>query len=392
MICNNPRSGFIRKNLSGEQTYDSFVPATLPPKPNLEIDDDMTAHLIAVHKKISFLRGRASHIPNLNIFLAMYIRKEALFSSQIEGTQATLDDILDPLLDENLNRDVQDAIDNVAAVQYALDRLRNEHDLPLSLRLLKDTHKVLLQHSRGQNKSPGEFRYTQNWIGPTGCSLQQASFVPPNPSDMKQALYQLELYFHEEDDLDPLIRAALIHYQFETIHPFLDGNGRIGRLLILLYLIDKNIIDSPYLYISYFLKLNRTKYYEYMTSVRTDGTYEAWVKFFLNAAEKAAQDALETIDRLHQLSEDSRVKVMDGVNGKATLVKLEHFMRYLESTPIIEIRRTSSDLGWSFPTTSKYVKRFSDAGILKEVTGRTRGRVFAYDEYLQILRKDMQPL
>ena len=392
MICNNPRSGFIRKNLSGDQAYGSFVPTALPPNPSLEIDADMTAQLLAVHQKLALLKGTARHIPNMNMFLAMYIRKEALFSSQIEGTQATLDDILDPMIDANCNRDVQEAIDNVNAVQYALDQLRDEHGLPVSLRLLKETHKVLLRHSRGQDKSPGEFRYTQNWIGPTGCSLRQASFVPPNPDDMMQALHTLELYLHSNDNLDPLIRAALIHYQFETIHPFLDGNGRIGRLLILLFLLDQKVIDSPYLYISYFLKVNRTQYYEYMTSVRTNGTYEAWVKFFLSATDKATQDALETIERLHQLSESSRDKIMDGVTGKVAQAKLERFMSYLESTPIIEIKQTSSDLGWSFPTTSKYVKRFTDAGILTEVTGRARGRTFAYEQYLSILRKDMQPL
>ena len=352
----------------------------------------MNARLLAVHQKIALLKGTAHHIPNMNMFLAMYIRKEALFSSQIEGTQATLDDILNPMIKENWNRDVQEAIDNVNAIQYALNQICNEHGLPLSLRLLKETHKVLLRHSRGRDKSPGEFRHTQNWIGPTGCSLRHASFVPPNPADMQQALHTLELYFHAEDALDPLIRAALIHYQFETIHPFLDGNGRIGRLLILLFLLDQKVIDAPYLYVSYFLKLNRTQYYEQMTSVRTNGTYEDWVKFFLSAAAEAAQDALETIERLQRLSVSSRCKMMDGVNGKAARSKLERFMDYLESTPIIEIKRTSSDLGWSFPTTSKYVNRFMDAGVLREVTGRARGRVFAYEDYLQILRKDMQPL
>lgn len=392
MICNSQRSGFIRRNLSGDQAYGSFVPAALPPQPNIEIDEEMISQLLVVHQKLALLRGTARHIPNLTMFLSMYVRKEALFSSQIEGTQATLDDILDPMIDGNCNRDVQDAIDNVSAVHYALDQLLDEHGLPLSLRLLKETHKVLLRHSRGQDKSPGEFRYTQNWIGPTGCSLRQASFVPPNPDDMMQALHTLELYFHAEDDLDPLIRAALIHYQFETIHPFLDGNGRIGRLLILLFLIDQKVIEAPYLYISYFLKLNRTQYYEHMTSVRTNGTYENWCKFFLSAAEEAAQDALDTIERMHQLSVSVRARITDGVRGKAALAKLEQFMSYLERTPIIEIKRTSSDLGWSFPTTSKYVKRFTDAGILKEVTGRVRGRAFAYEQYLAILRKDMQPL
>ncbi len=392
MISNSARAGVIRKNLSGDQSYGSFVPTPLPPNPRLALDAEMVEALVAAHQALALLKGTVRYIPNKERLLAMYIRKEALFSAQIEGTQATLDDILDPMIDENCNRDVQDAIDNVNAVQYALDQIEDEHGLPVCLRLLRETHKVLLQHSRGQDKSPGELRTTQNWIGPAGCSLRQAAFVPPNPSDMMEALHALEHYLHTEDELDPLIRAALIHYQFETIHPFLDGNGRIGRLLILLTLIEQKVIDSPYLYISYFLKLNRTEYYEQMSSVRTNGTYEAWVKFFLTAAKQASQDALETIERLHRLSEASRAKVMEGVRGKVALEKLERFVSYLESSPIIEIRQTAATFGWSFPTTSKYVQRFTEAGILKEVTGRVRGRVFAYEAYLAILRKDMEPI
>ena len=245
MISNNPRSGFIRQNLGGAQAYGSFVPASLPPNPSIQLDEEMNALLLAAKTKLAYLKGAARHIPNMEMFLAMYVRKEALFSSQIEGTQATLDDILDPTLDHACNRDILDAVDNVKAVLFAVKQLQDVHGLPLSLRLLRETHKVLLKHSRGQDKSPGDFRHSQNWIGPTGCSLREASYVPPKPDDMTQALNALELYLHAPDALDPLIRAALIHYQFETIHPFLDGNGRIGRLLILLFLIDQKVIDAP---------------------------------------------------------------------------------------------------------------------------------------------------
>ena len=281
MISNNPRSGFIRQNLAGAQSYGSFVPASLPPEPSIEPDEELNGLLLEAKTKLAYL-------------------KEALFSSQIEGTQATLDDILDPMVDHTSNRDILDAVDNVQAVLFAVKQLQDVHGLPLSLRLLRESHKVLLGHSRGKDKSPGEFRHSQNWIGPTGCSLREASYVPPNPDDMMEALNALELYLHVPDELDPLIRASLIHYQFETIHPFLDGNGRVGRLLILLFLMDQQVIDAPYVYISYFLKIHRTQYYEHLTSVRENGTYEAWVKLFLRAAGEAAQDAVESIESFYR--------------------------------------------------------------------------------------------
>lgn len=209
---------------------------------------------------------------------------------------------------------------------------------------------------------------------------------------MMEALNALELYLHVPDELDPLIRASLIHYQFETIHPFLDGNGRVGRLLILLFLMDQQVIDAPYVYISYFLKIHRTQYYEHLTSVRENGTYEAWVKLFLRAAGEAAQDAVESIEKLSALAAASRERILSGVRGTSARAKLEAFLSYLEGAPIIEIKRTASYLGWSFPTTSKYVKLFCEAGILKEVSGRSRGRVFAFEDYLAVLRKDMEPL
>lgn len=392
MISNSPRSGFVRKNLSGDQAYGSFVPAPLPPKPSLDIDSEMHALLLAAREKLACLKGAAQYIPNMGMFLAMHVRKEALFSSQIEGTQATLDDILDPMLDGSSNRDVLEAVDNVKAVVFALDQLKNKQGLPLCLRLLRETHKVLLVHARGKDKSPGEFRHLQNWIGPTGCSIREAAYVPPNPEDMMQSLDALERYMHAEDGLDPLIRAALIHYQFETIHPFLDGNGRIGRLLILLFLLEHQVIEQPYLCISYFLKRHRTQYYEHMTSVRENGTYEAWVKFFLRAAAEAAEDALEVVDKLYALSTANRERILAGVSGTAARGKRERFLSFLERTPIIEIGKTAAALNWSFPTTSKYVRTFVEAGLLKEITGRTRSRVFAYESYLAVLRKDTQPL
>lgn len=346
-----------------------------------------------VLRRLAELKGAAEQIPNMAMFVAMYVRKEALFSAQIEGTQATLDDILDPMVDANANRDVVEALDNVKAMLFAVEQLTSPEGLPLSMRLLRKTHEVLLTHSRGQNKNPGEFRRSQNWIGPTGCNLKEAVYVPPNPEDMDKALNDLELYFHNEDDpLPPLVRAALIHYQFETIHPFLDGNGRIGRLLITLFLLDKEVISAPYLYISYFMKLERTAYYEQMMSVRQNGTFESWIMFFLRAAEKAAEDAQDTIRKLQNLGKVMREHVVKDVKGPVAQKKRLRFLTYLEERPIIEIGRVAADLKWSFPTASKFVKNFVEIGILKEVTGRARSRVYAYDSYLKILRKDMDPL
>lgn len=386
------RSGWVRTNLTGKLAYASFVPADLPPVPPVALDRDMQKLLSLSREKLAELQAEARHIPNVEIFLSMYVRKEALFSSQIEGTQATLDDILDPSIDENGNRDVAEASDNVRAALYAIGQIKSQNGLPLSLRLLKETHRVLLTHARGAEKSPGSFRTTQNWIGPAGCGLRSASYVPPNPEDMTEGLYALESYIHDESDLDPLLRAGLIHYQFETIHPFADGNGRIGRLLILLFLLEQGVISEPYLYVSYFLKLNRTRYYDALMNVREKGDYESWLKFFLHASYAAAEDALHTIEKLRDVKAKSANAVLAGCSGTARRAKRLAFLEYLEKRPIIEIGRTAEELGWSFPTTSKYVKDFMAAGILTETTGRRRSRIFSYEPYLTVLRKDTEPL
>lgn len=234
----------------------------------------------------------------IELFVSMYVRKEALMSSQIEGTQATLEDVLDPLIEANTNRNVADVVNYIKATEFAINRLQ---ELPLCNRLIKETHAVLMSDVRGQEKSPGAFRYSQNWIGGQGSTLKNARYIPPAPEDMTEAMSDLEKYINADDDLDALIRAALIHYQFETIHPFLDGNGRVGRLLITLFLMEKKVLTTPALYISYFLKKNRVEYYDRMTEVRAKGNYEQWVKFFLQALIESAEDATATIDELISL-------------------------------------------------------------------------------------------
>ena len=377
----NNRAGHYKSNLSGEMTYKSFVPNPLPPSPPIELTEDMIALLVKANSQLAVLESVATRIPNVELFVSMYVRKEALMSSQIEGTQATLEDVLDPMLDANTNRNVADVVNYIKATEFAINRLQA---LPLCNRLIKETHAVLMKGVRGQEKSPGEFRYSQNWIGGQGSTLKNARYIPPSPDDMLDAMSDLEKYINADDDLDALIRTALIHYQFETIHPFLDGNGRVGRLLITLFLMEKRVLSTPALYISYFLKKNRVEYYDRMTEVRTKGNYEQWVKFFLQAIMESAKDATATIDELIALH-DANVSVISKLGRAAKNVML--VFNYLESNPIIEIRKTSEDLGITFNTTSSAVNRLVDADILVQTSNNSRNRTFAYEAYLDILRK-----
>lgn len=377
----NNRAGHYKSNLSGEMAYKSFVPNPLPPAPPIELTEDIIALLVKANSQLAVLESVATRIPNVELFVSMYVRKEALMSSQIEGTQATLEDVLDPMLDANTNRNVADVVNYIKATEFAINRLQT---LPLCNRLIKETHAVLMEGVRGQEKSPGEFRYSQNWIGGQGSTLKNARYIPPSPDDMLDAMSDLEKYINADDDLDSLIRAALIHYQFETIHPFLDGNGRVGRLLITLFLMEKKVLSTPALYISYFLKKNRVEYYDRMTEVRTKGNYEQWVKFFLQAIMESAEDATATIDELIALH-DANVSVISKLGRAAKNAML--VFNYLESNPIIEIRKTAEALGITFNTTSSAVNRLVDAGILVQTSDNSRNRTFAYEAYLDILRK-----
>jgi Fic family protein len=375
------RAGSLRNNLSGEALYQSFVPNPLPPIPEIRMDGEMIKALVDANKSLASLENISSRIPNMDLFVSMYVRKEALMSSQIEGTQATLEDILDPIMEKNANRNVTDVVNYIKATEYAVNRLQT---LPLCNRLIKETHAVLMENVRGQEKSPGEFRCSQNWIGGQGSTLKNARYIPPCPEDMTNAMSDLEKYINSDDGLDLLIRAALIHYQFETIHPFLDGNGRVGRLLITLFLMDKKVLTTPALYISYFLKKNRIEYYDRMTEVRRKGNYEQWVLFFLTAILESSQDAIHTIDELTKLHEEN-VRVVENMGRARINVKV--LFEYLESNPIIDIGKTADALGLSYNTVSSAVKRLVDAGVLIQTEDAARNRTFAYEDYLDILRK-----
>ena len=377
----NSRAGHYKSNLSGEMAYKSFVPSPLPPAPPIELTEDIVSLLVKANSQLAVLESVATRIPNVELFVSMYVRKEALMSSQIEGTQATLEDVLDPMLEANTNRNVADVVNYIKATEFAIERLKT---LPLCNRLIRETHAALMEGVRGQEKNPGEFRHSQNWIGGQGSTLKNARYIPPAPDDMLDAMSDLEYYVNADDELDTLIRAALIHYQFETIHPFLDGNGRVGRLLITLFLMEKKVLTTPALYISYFLKKNRVEYYDRMTEVRTKGNYEQWVKFFLQAIMESAEDATATIDELIVLH-DANVTIISKL-GRAAKNAILVF-NYLESNPIIEIRKTAEALGITFNTASSAVNRLVDAGILFQTSDTSRNRTFAYEAYLDILRK-----
>lgn len=374
------RSGEYISNLSGKAMYKSFRPAPLPPA--IDMDNEMILLLTGATKALATLDTLSSHIPNMNLFVSMYVRKEALLSSQIEGTQATLEDVLDPLIEKNANQNVADVVNYIKATEFALERM---NELPICNRLIKETHAVLMSGIRGQEKNPGEFRTSQNWIGAAGSSLKNARYIPPNPEDMIESMSNLEKYINSDDSLDLLVQASLLHYQFETIHPFLDGNGRVGRLLITLFLIEKKVLSSPALYISYYLKKNRIEYYDRMSEVRNKDNYEQWIKFFLNAVKESAEESIDTIKKLSDLHDKNveKIKAMGRASKNARAV-----FDYLEQNPIIDIGKTAEELNLAFSTVSLAVNHLVDAGILVQTNNANRNRVFAYEDYLEILRKD----
>lgn len=379
---NMNRAGQYVLNMPGKAEYYSFRPAKLPPSPELTIDEEIISLIVDANIELAKLETSIDLIPSSDLFISMYVRKEALLSSQIEGTQCTLDDILDPNVDANINADLTDVINYVKAVDFALDGLNK---LPVCNRLIRETHSVLMTGTRGQEKNPGEFRKSQNWIGAENCALKDARYIPPNVEDMRKGMDSLEKYINTSVLYDPLVRAALIHYQFETIHPFLDGNGRIGRLLILLYLIEEKIINHPAIYVSYFLKKNQVEYYDRMGEVRRSGNYEQWVKFFLKAVKEAAEDSLHSIKQLSNLHNES-IAVIPKTSRKVDNVRA--VFDYAEQHPILDISRTAEALGLSYNTVSGAVQKLVQTGVLKKMTNAARNRVFVYENYLDILRKD----
>ncbi len=379
---------YIASTVGGESVQ-AFVPAPLPPVPPLE----MSSELIRVLEKANHMLGRLdgiSHVlPNVNLFLYQYVRKEALLSSQIEGTQSSFSDLL---LYETEGvpsvpiEDTEEVSNYIAALQHGLERLRG--GFPLSLRLIREIHEILLRGGRGASKQPGEFRSSQNWLG--GTRPGNAVFVPPPPDRLMVCLDSFERYLHEEKSKLPLlINIGLLHIQFETIHPFLDGNGRVGRLLITLLLCHHQILNEPMLYLSLHFKQNRSDYYQHLQQVRLKGEWESWLMFYLDGIVKTGEQAIETSLKLKNIFEEDIEKIKQlGRISQSCLIVHQHLLEKV----IINIQDSSKKLEINRTTISNCLEQMIELGIAKEVTGHKRNRYFVYDQYINELSAGTNPL
>jgi Fic family protein len=364
--------------------YSAFVPAPLPPDPPVELGQ-MASLLSDADRALGRLDGVATVLPNPNLFVAMYVNQEAVLSSQIEGTRSTLEDVLEFELGkgrESGPKDVEEVVNYVKALNHGLRRL--EAGFPLSLRLIREIHGVLLQRVRGANQSPGEFRVSQNWLGVPGCSLSEADYVPPAPSDVMSALDNFERFLHQRKQLPTLIHCGLAHAQFETIHPFLDGNGRVGRLLVTLLLCERGALIRPLLYLSHFLRAHRARYYDCLTAIRTEGDWEGWLKFFLEGVHEVSQAATSTARDILALREQHRelLQATPG-SGASALILLDR----LYQMPLLAVGTVQGFLGCSYVTASKVVRQLENLGILRETTGQKRNRAYRYDAYLDLFAR-----
>lgn len=377
----------IRQGIAGEH-YNAYVPQKLPPEPSLQMEQLYPYLDKAIHA-MAELNAVAKSIPNISLFIYMYVRKEALLSSQIEGTQSSFADLILFEHDQKPQvsiEDVEEVSYYVEAIQYGLNRIKE--GFPLSLRLIREIHGVLLSGGRGVHKSPGEFRRSQNWIG--GSRPGNALFVPPSPEYLKDCLSDLENFLYDETcTYHILIKAGLVHVQFETIHPFLDGNGRVGRLLIILMLCENGFLAEPILYLSLYLKQNRTLYYELLQQVREHGTWETWLEFFLQGVTTTAKQALATIEKVNALFEYD----MQYINtlGKARF-SVELIFEYLKKLPQVSVSLLAQELDISEPTARVGLDHLQKLGIVEEITGKQRDRVYVYKKYLDILEQGTDPL
>lgn len=379
------RSGKYINQLKG---YKAFIPTPLPPEPAIA----METPLIKLHEQamlvLARLDGLAFMLPNIDLFIAMYVKKEALLSTQIEGTQASLTDLFDfeqGMSVENIN-DVEEVVNYIKALYYGLNRLKT---LPMGTRLIREVHEILLQDARGKHKTPGEFKRSQNWIGPASGSFKDAIFMPPPPEEAMQAMSDLEKYMHEASVYPELINCALVHYQFETIHPFLDGNGRVGRLLITLYLCWKGVTEKPLLYVSYYLKKHRQEYFDRLMMVRNSGNYEQWVEFFLKAVIAASESAIDNTKKILALQAHDQALLLEKKISSPLAVALLSKLFY---TPVISVADVEKLFDISYPTASHLINQFESVGILKEISGKKRAKRFLYVRYIEILAEGTVPL
>src|SRR2546426_4670023 len=378
---------YVTTTVSGEPVQ-AFIPPKLPPNPPVELAG-LYQHLDRANQALGRLDGLTTLLPDTKLFLYLYIQKEALLSSQIEGTQSSFSDLL--LFESNAEPtvpidDVEEVSNYVAAMQHGLRRIAA--GFPLSLRLIREIHAILLRGGRGANRTPGEFRRSQNWVG--GTRPGNAAFVPPPPERLMECLDSLERFLHDEKHKLPiLIEAGLIHVQFETIHPFLDGNGRLGRLLITLLLCFKGALREPLLYLSLYFKTNRDRYYDLLQRVRTHGAWEEWLAFFLEGTEITARSAAEAAKQILTLFAKDRDRIQTIGRAASSALRVHE---YMQKKPLVGIGAVADELKLSIPTVTVALDHLVRLGIAKEVTGKRRARVFGYSRYLKILSEGTEPI
>jgi Fic family protein len=385
--ASNPRLGRFVETVAAGETVRAFVPPTLPPEPAIDVLA-LLERLSLAERALGRLDGITMLLPRQELFLYMYVRKEAVLSSQIEGTQSTLTDLLRFETEAQAGQpidDIREVSNYVDAMMYGLERLK---ELPLSLRLIREMHARLLQSGRGGTKDPGEFRRSQNWIG--GTRPGNALFVPPPTTELDTCLGALEAFMHEERSrLPALIKAGLLHVQFETIHPFLDGNGRIGRLLVTLFLCVHGVLRSPLLYLSLYLKAHRADYYRLLQEVRERGAWEAWLEFFLEGVAETANQAFDAVTRIVQLFKEDRERITADSERAGSVLRLHDL---LQQNPFVTAKLLVERTGLTAPTVNAALADLERLAIVEEVTGRRRGRVFGYRRYLAILNEGTDPL
>ncbi len=375
------RSGKYVKQAGG---YKAFVPEPLPPDPPIKFDDELQSSLSRADRALARLDGITIVLPNPDLFIAMYVKKEALLSSQIEGTQASLEGILEFEADltpkEDMN-DIREVVNYIKALNYGIDKLK---EFPLSQELIKEIHRILIEGTRGSSETIGEFRRSQNWIGPPGASLIEAVFVPPPPDMVLPAMKRFEEFLHGYDQIPPLVKVALMHAQFETIHPFLDGNGRIGRLLVAFYLLWTGMLSKPFLYLSFYLKKNRAEYYSLLMKVRTEAAWEEWIEFFLRGVSETSEEAASTAREIIRLKDDLVTKLYEESVSSVYAVRL---IDLLFETPVIGVRNVTETFDIHRDTANELVKKFEKMGVLKEITGKERYKKYLFESYVKIVAK-----
>jgi len=364
--------------------FRAFIPKPLPPDPSIKYGDELQTLLSKADRAIARLDGIVTVLPNPELFIAMYVKKEALLSSQIEGTQASLEGVLEfeaEMKPRDDIKQVKEVVNYIKALEYGIKHVQSAR---ANAQLFREIHRILIQGTRGSKKSLGEFRRIQNWIGPAGANVFEAHFVPPPPERILAGMANLEEFFNRDDHMPPLVKCALIHAQFETIHPFVDGNGRIGRLLITFYLVAKKILSRPLLYLSYFLKKNRAEYYERLMQVRLNGDWESWVAFFLKGVDEVSQEACATAGQMITLKQEMIDRLYQNHFSSIYAVKL---IDLLFAKPIIDVKAVTDEFKISKESGNEIVKRFQQLGILREVTGKQRYKKYLFHEYTAIISR-----